>query len=196
MTILIIDNYDSFTFNLYQMLQERTEQPVVVKRNDTLSFQEVVAMAPKGIVLSPGPGHPANASDFGVCAQIIAQAGQLQCPVLGVCLGHQGIAHYLGGKVQRAPYIVHGKTSDINLIAESPLFKNMPRLFKAMRYHSLVVDEQTLPDCLTVTARDSKTNLIMAMQHNKLPVYGVQFHPESIGTPEGARILENFLSLC
>jgi anthranilate synthase/aminodeoxychorismate synthase-like glutamine amidotransferase len=196
MSLLIIDNYDSFTFNLYQMLQAQTEHEVVVKRNDQIRLDEIENMQPAGIVLSPGPGHPSNAGDFGVCAEIVTHAQQLNVPVLGVCLGHQGIAHYLGGKVERAPHIVHGKTSSITITAASPIFRGLPQQFTAMRYHSLVVDEKTLPERLQVTARDTGTSLVMAVQHKDIPLFGVQFHPESIGTPEGATILRNFVELC
>jgi anthranilate synthase component II len=196
MSLLIIDNYDSFTFNLYQMLQERTPLPVRVHRNDAISIDGVKELAPAGIVLSPGPGHPKNQRDFGVCAEIIKQAAELRCPILGVCLGHQGIAHYLGGSVERAPHIVHGKTSKVISTASSPLFASMPKSFTAMRYHSLVVSQTDLPGVLDITAHDEKTNLIMAMQHKTLPLFGLQFHPESIGTPEGGTILQNFINLC
>jgi anthranilate synthase/aminodeoxychorismate synthase-like glutamine amidotransferase len=196
MSLLIIDNYDSFTFNLYQMLQAQTEHEVVVKRNDQIRLDEIENMQPAGIVLSPGPGHPSNAGDFGVCAEIVTHAQQLNVPVLGVCLGHQGIAHYMGGKVERAPHIVHGKTSSITITAASPIFRGLPQQFTAMRYHSLVVDEKTLPERLQVTARDTGTSLVMAVQHKDIPLFGVQFHPESIGTPEGATILRNFVELC
>jgi anthranilate synthase/aminodeoxychorismate synthase-like glutamine amidotransferase len=194
--ILLVDNYDSFTFNLFQMLQEQTDDRVVVHRNDAISLTDVEAMAPRGIVLSPGPGHPGNPRDFGVCAEIIQNAEQLKCPVLGVCLGHQGIAHYLGGRVERAPHIVHGKTSAILTCAQSPLFDGLPKSFRAMRYHSLVVSPHNFPTDLDVTAKDENTGLIMALQHKRLPVFGLQFHPESIGTPDGKSILRNFLSLC
>jgi anthranilate synthase component 2 len=196
MTLLIIDNYDSFTFNLYQMLQAETDHEVIVKRNDAITLDDILAMKPAGIILSPGPGHPENESDFGVCAEVIKNAAKVSCPILGVCLGHQGIGHYFGGKVVRAPHIVHGKMSNITITAPSKLFEGMQEEFSAMRYHSLVVQDEQLPSCLKVTARDEKTKLIMAMEHDNLPIYGVQFHPESIGTPEGKSILRNFVSLC
>ena len=196
MTILIVDNYDSFTFNLYQLIQEQTEQEVVVKRNDQISLAEIGSLAPSGIVLSPGPGHPGTESDFRVCKDVIENAASLKCPILGVCLGHQGLAHYLGGQVGRAPQIVHGKMSTITVSVAEPLFEGVSTSFQAMRYHSLVVEDKGLPSCLTVTARDADTQLIMAMQHETLPLYGVQFHPESIGTPQGRTIIKNFLKLC
>lgn len=194
--ILLIDNYDSFTFNLYQMVQAETKLPVVVKRNDAITIDEIIALKPKGIILSPGPGHPSNPRDFGVCAQIIERAAELKCPVFGVCLGHQGIGHYLGATVSRAPHIVHGKTSTITITDSTVLLAGLSESFEAMRYHSLIVSEENLPPQLKVTAREPKSNLIMAMEHKSLPLYGVQFHPESIGTPEGRQILKNFLNLC
>lgn len=196
MTFLIIDNYDSFTFNLYQMMQAETERKVIVKRNDTLSLSDVVDLNLSGIVLSPGPGHPANATDFGVCKEVIENAAKIEAPVLGVCLGHQGIGHYMGGSVQRAPQIVHGKMSTVECTNASPLFAGMPKTFAAMRYHSLIVEDQDFPDCLEVTAREQQGGLIMALQHKTLPLFGVQFHPESIGTPEGKSIFRNFIGLC
>lgn len=194
--LLIIDNYDSFTFNLYQMLQAETDKEVVVRRNDKITLDEIIQLKPDGIVLSPGPGHPGNSEDFGVCGEVVKNAERIGCPILGVCLGHQGMAHYLGGKVTRAPHIVHGKMSNITITADSKLFKGLVSGFTAMRYHSLVVEEASLPDCLKVTARDDKTNLVMAMQHTTLPLFGLQFHPESIGTPEGKTILRNFITQC
>ncbi len=196
MTFLIIDNYDSFTFNLYQMMQAETDQKVIVKRNDALSLPDILSMALSGIVLSPGPGHPANASDFGVCKEVIENAATVKVPVLGVCLGHQGIGHYMGGTVQRAPQIIHGKMSTVECQASSALFAGMPKAFPAMRYHSLIVEDAHFPDCLEVTAREQHGGLIMALQHKTLPLFGVQFHPESIGTPDGKLILRNFIGLC
>lgn len=196
MSIYIIDNYDSFTFNLYQLVQANTEEKVDVVRNDKITFDKLKQLAPRGVILSPGPGHPDVSSDFGVCKDIVQRAGELECPVLGVCLGHQGMAQHLGGTVARAPQIVHGKVSIINITANSPLFLGLSSTFKAMRYHSLVVDEPSLPSCLEVTARESRHGLVMAMQHKTVPMFGLQFHPESIGTPDGAMMVRNFLSLC
>jgi anthranilate synthase component 2 len=195
MSILIIDNYDSFTFNLFQMIQGQTSAEVIVKRNDALTLQEIKQLAPAGIVLSPGPGHPANQTDFGVCAQVITNASELKAAVLGVCLGHQGIAQHLGGKVSRAPRILHGKRSLIRQKAASKMFDGLGETFSAMRYHSLIVSASELPASLEVTATDESGD-IMALQHRELPMFGLQFHPESIGTPDGARILRNFIELC
>ncbi|MGQ9896633.1 MAG: anthranilate synthase component II [Acidobacteriota bacterium] len=192
--IVIIDNYDSFTFNLYQMLQMQTDEEVIVVRNDVVKLAELQKWRPTRIILSPGPGRPDNPRDFGVCRDILLAVEALAAPILGVCLGHQGIAVAYGGCAVQAPRIVHGKVSEIVVTGDSPLFSGLPQRFTAMRYHSLVADEATLPDCLVVTARDAVDGLIMALQHRHLPVYGVQFHPESIGTPVGQRLLANFLT--
>lgn len=196
MATLIIDNYDSFTYNLYQMIQVLTDDKVEVYRNDALGFDAVRDMLPNRIILSPGPGHPGNDADFGVCKDIIRRQEELKCPVLGVCLGHQGIAHHLGGEVISAPEIVHGKSSKVQITGESPLFDGLPEVFEAMRYHSLIVSEPHLPKELQITAKEQNGGLIMAMQHRTLPLYGVQFHPESIGTPQGEQILRNFMEKC
>jgi anthranilate synthase component 2 len=195
MAIYIIDNYDSFTFNLYQLLQANTEEEVRVVRNDKITFEELKAAKPTRIVLSPGPGHPAVAKDFGICKDVVQRQSELGCPVLGVCLGHQGMAQHLGGAVERAPQIVHGKTSFVEILSPCPLLEGIENGFKAMRYHSLTVQADKLPDCLEVVAREREHGLIMAMQHKKQPMFGVQFHPESIGTPAGQQIIRNFLAL-
>jgi anthranilate synthase/aminodeoxychorismate synthase-like glutamine amidotransferase len=195
--VLLIDNYDSFTYNLFQMLQAMVPEKIAVHRNDQISFADVAALKPARIVLSPGPGHPAIDEDFGVCRQIIQKQSDLKCPILGVCLGHQGMVQHLGGNVVRAPHIVHGKSSQIILTRSSQLFHGMPQSFLAMRYHSLVAqDDHTFPDELEVTARETEHNLIMALQHKTRPLFGVQFHPESIGTPDGRQILQNFIERC
>ena len=196
MSVLIIDNYDSFTYNLYQMVQEQTQDTVEVYRNDRISFKDIRAKAPRQVILSPGPGHPAIERDFGVCKEVILRHDELRCPVLGVCLGHQGIAQHLGGNVVRAPHIVHGKTSRIDITARSPLFEGLPSTIQAMRYHSLVAEAEKLPAELKVTAIESTHKLVMALQHATKPIYGLQFHPESIGTPDGKAILRNFLEKC
>ncbi|MCS6267811.1 MAG: aminodeoxychorismate/anthranilate synthase component II [Vampirovibrio sp.] len=202
MTVLLIDNYDSFTFNLYQLMQAETQATVVVVRNDADTLAGLLATYnPTHIVLSPGPGHPDEPKDFGVCAALIRQLPSHKIPMLGVCLGHQGMASIFGGKVISAPAIVHGKTSLIEaLLLEngqiSPLFSGLSVPFEAMRYHSLVVEESNFPhDVLEITAKDKTHGLIMGLQHRTLPLYGVQFHPESIGTPEGHQLLHNFLAL-
>src|SRR5262249_30406118 len=141
MTVVIIDNYDSFTYNLYQMVQTATTEVVAVFRNDKIDLARLLEMRPSRLILSPGPGHPANDSDFGVCKEVIVKQEQLACPVLGVCLGHQGIVHHLGGQVVGAPQIVHGKSSRVEVIAATPLFDGLPESFEAMRYHSLIASE-------------------------------------------------------
>lgn len=196
MPIVILDNFDSFTYNLYQMVQGVSAQPVEVYRNNALSFEELLALKPSGIIISPGPGHPGIPQDFGICKDVLTRYSELSVPVLGVCLGHQGMVHYLGGTVGRAPQIVHGKTSAIEIIVPSPLFEGLPNPFEAMRYHSLVADEATLPPEFTITAREAENGLIMAVQHKTWPWFGVQFHPESIGTPCGEALLRNFANQC
>jgi len=194
MPIILIDNYDSFTFNLFQMVQAVSPVPVLVFRNDEKTLEELLALHPEKIILSPGPGHPDLASDFGVCRDLIASQDTHGIPILGVCLGHQGLSSVYGAKVVQAPAIVHGKTSEIDVLAEDcPLFTGLSRPFQAMRYHSLVVEEASLPSVLKVTCKDKTHGLIMGVQHESLPLYGVQFHPESIGTPEGQALMKNFV---
>lgn len=183
---VLIDNYDSFTYNLYHFLGELGAR-IEVRRNDKVSVAEVMAMTPQGIILSPGPGYPDSA---GICLDLIrAAAGKL--PVLGVCLGHQAIGQVFGGRVVRGPLPMHGKLSSIRHKAED-LFEAIPSPFAATRYHSLVVDRASLPDCLAVTA-ETEEGLIMGVVHRHFPIYGVQFHPESIASEHGHRLLGNFL---
>jgi anthranilate synthase component 2 len=196
MKVVIIDNYDSFTFNLYQMLAELGGHEISVFRNDEIDLAGIKDFVPERIVLSPGPGHPAIDNDFGVCKDIIKNSAGLKCPILGICLGHQGIIQHLGGKVIGAPQIVHGKSSEIKIIADSPIFHGLPVLFPAMRYHSLIASDETFPEELRIIGRELQNNLIMAVQHIEYPVYGLQFHPESIGTPLGRQILSNFIERC
>ena len=194
--VLLIDNYDSFTHNLYQQIAMQGAE-VWVHRNDALSLADVERLGPSHIVLSPGPGHPANHRDFGLCGPIIDELAPLGVPILGVCLGHQGIVQRLGGVVSQAPEIVHGKTGQISHDGEG-IFRGLPQPMTVMRYHSLVADSANVPDCLEVTARlgePGKAPLIMAVAHKELPLIGVQFHPESIGTPEGDGLIRNFLAL-
>ncbi len=192
MALLLIDNYDSFTHNLYQLIGGLGVDVRVV-RNDQITLDEVAEMAPSHVVISPGPGHPKNDRDFGVCRAVI-DAYAATTPTLGVCLGHQGIGHGLGASVVRAPQIVHGKTSVITHDGTG-LFAGLPTEIEVMRYHSLLVADDTLPDTLRVTARTQEDNLIMAMQHVEWPLFGLQFHPESIGTPDGATMMRNFLAV-
>ena len=190
--ILVLDNYDSFTYNLVQYLGELGADPVV-RRNDEVTVAEAVALAPAGIVISPGPGRPADA---GISLPLIRRfAGER--PVLGVCLGHQAIGEAFGGRVVAADRLMHGKTSPIAHTGVGVL-AGLPNPFEAMRYHSLVVEPASLPPTLEVTAwaADRASGLeIMGLQHSEAPIFGVQFHPESIGTNVGMRILKNFLAL-
>jgi anthranilate synthase/aminodeoxychorismate synthase-like glutamine amidotransferase len=184
--ILLIDNYDSFTFNLYQYLAELGAE-VVVKRNDKITLDEVAELAPERIVISPGPCTP---NEAGISVELIRRfAGEV--PILGVCLGHQSLAVAFGGDVVNAPSLMHGKISSVSHDGRG-VFRGLPSPFVATRYHSLVVDQETLPDCLEVTAR-SETGLIMGLRHRIYDVEGVQFHPESILTTVGKDLLANFL---
>lgn len=184
--LLVIDNYDSFTYNLVQYFgQLGVEQKIY--RNDEISVEEAIALQPSRIMISPGPCSPDEA---GVSLQMIeAFAGKI--PLLGVCLGHQSIGQYFGGKVVRAASLMHGKTSPVTH-NHDPLFANMPNPFQATRYHSLLVERESLPNCLEIIA-ETEAKEIMGLRHRELPVWGVQFHPESIATPEGIHILKNFL---
>jgi anthranilate synthase/aminodeoxychorismate synthase-like glutamine amidotransferase len=186
--ILVIDNYDSFTFNLVHFFGD-LGAACVVRRNDTLTPAEALAMQPEAIVLSPGPCTP---NEAGICLELVAEAAG-KVPLFGVCLGHQAIGQAFGGDVIRAPELVHGKTSPI-YHAGSDVFAGLPHPFTATRYHSLIVAAETLPDCLEVTAW-TEQNIIMGVRHKTLPVFGVQFHPESIATSHGHEILENFLHI-
>lgn len=187
--ILIIDNFDSFTYNLYQAVAPLVDDVQVI-RNNAISLDEIIRLNPIGIILSPGPGHP---SQSGICIDIIQKLGAT-IPILGVCLGHQAIAVAFGGIVHRAHEQMHGRDSLI-FHNQHPLFHNMPLPFKAARYHSLIVDTQSLPPELSIIATDDN-NSIMALKHLHYPIYGVQFHPESILTPEGDVLLNNFIEIC
>lgn len=186
--ILLIDNYDSFTYNLVHYLQELGAD-VIVKRNDALTAAEAIALNPEGIVLSPGPSDPDHA---GICLKLIELAGERKLPLLGVCLGHQSLGQVFGGKVIRAPQPMHGKVSAIQHKGQG-VFAGLPNPFNATRYHSLIVDRETLPDCLTITA-ETNDHLIMGLQHRSLPLHGVQFHPESVASEHGHALLKNFLN--
>jgi anthranilate synthase/aminodeoxychorismate synthase-like glutamine amidotransferase len=184
--ILLIDNYDSFTYNLQQYVEELGFECTVC-RNDALSLEDVGRIAPAAIIVSPGPGEPASA---GITLPLIAAFGS-RIPLLGVCLGHQAIGQSFGGRVVRAPAPRHGKLSPVRHTGRG-VFEGLPSPFAATRYHSLMVERSSLPDCLTVTA-ESDDGVIMGVQHRDLPVYGVQFHPESIATEHGRPLLLNFL---
>jgi len=186
--LLLIDNYDSFTYNLVHFLGEEGAE-CVVRRNDALTAAEALALEPQAIVLSPGPCTP---DDAGICLELIRLAAG-RVPILGVCLGHQAIGQALGGKVVRARVPMHGKLSTI-LHDNTGVFRGLPKGFRATRYHSLVVDRASLPPDLAVTA-ETEDGTIMGLAHRKHPVHGVQFHPESIATEHGHRLLANFLDL-
>ena len=187
--ILLIDNYDSFSYNLYQYFGQLSGDIKAV-RNDRITVEEIRALHPSHLVLSPGPGYP---KDAGVCLEAVhSLAGEL--PIFGVCLGHQTIGQAFGGKVSHAPRLMHGKTSNIALDAKCPLFKGLPENIEAARYHSLVVEKVGLPDCLEVTARDTDGE-IMGLQHRNYPIFGIQFHPESFMTQHGLEIVKNFIDI-
>lgn len=186
--LLVIDNYDSFTYNLVQYFGELGVKQKVY-RNDSISVEQAIDLQPERIMISPGPCSP---NEAGVSLEIIESfAGKV--PLLGVCLGHQSIGQHFGGKVVRANRLMHGKTSPV-LHQEKNLFKGLPNPFEATRYHSLIIEPNSLPDCLQVTA-STQEGEIMGIAHKELPIWGVQFHPESVATKKGMRILENFLNL-
>ena len=217
MKVLIIDNYDSFTYNLYQFIGEilTTEKnrgglanfEILVKRNNQIDFQTIEAMAPDRIIISPGPGSPDDPRYFGVCAEVIEKLGKTP-PLLGVCLGMQGIVHVFGGKVVKAPLPMHGKISPINHNNAS-VFNGVPNQLEVMRYHSLIADAPTLPDCLEVTATVGVLEAdnfeqrscwqalgefeLMGVKHREYPIHGIQFHPESFATEGGKELIANFL---
>ena len=183
---LLIDNYDSFTYNLWHYLGELGAE-VVVKRNDAVTVDQVLAMRPQGIVISPGPCDPDKA---GICLELIGRAAGT-IPLFGVCLGHQAIGQAFGGKVVRAPKPMHGKVDTITH-DNTGVFAGLPSPFRATRYHSLVVERDSFPDCLHVSA-ESSDGLVMGLTHKELPIWGVQFHPESIETEHGHAMLRNFI---
>ena len=185
---LLIDNYDSFTYNLFHFLGELGAE-VEVRRNDQITADEALDMHPQGIVLSPGPCYPDRA---GICLELVEKAAG-KVPLLGVCLGHQSVGQAFGGKVVRGPVPMHGKLSEVRHEGEG-VFADLPSPLTATRYHSLVVERESLPDCLELTA-ETEDGVVMGLQHRELPVYGVQFHPESIASEHGHALLGNFLRL-
>ena len=192
MKFLIIDNYDSFVYNIAQILGELGVESDVI-RNDKITIDQIKEKNYDAIIISPGPGTPEDEKYFGVCTKVIKELGPTK-PILGVCLGHQGIIHAFGGKVVNASHVRHGKTSPVQY-SESPMFEGVQNPFRATRYHSLVGDKTIIPDELKVTAIAQDDKEIMAVSHKKYLIEGVQFHPESIMTPEGKKILSNFLKL-
>lgn len=195
MKILLIDNYDSFTYNLYQYIGELLEEKrmqftIEVFRNDQISLSEVIKRAYNKIILSPGPGSPSDKAYFGVCADILQHITTI--PILGVCLGMQGMAHYFGGEIVKAETIMHGKTSTI-AHRNKGIFRGIPQEISVMRYHSLVVKKSSLPYCLEITAMANYSHEIMGLSHKFFPIEGVQFHPESFATEAGKLLLSNFL---
>jgi anthranilate synthase component II len=192
MEILIIDNYDSFVYNIAHLLGDLKVVPTVV-RNDKITLQQIQRMNPDAIVISPGPGHPADRKYFGICTDIITELG-IKIPILGVCLGHQGIVNAFGGDVVNAKIVRHGKTSNIEYRSDK-LFESLSNPFKATRYHSLVANPKKIPECLEVIAHSLDDGEVMAVRHKQYLIEGVQFHPESVLTREGPKILRNFVSL-
>lgn len=186
---ILIDNYDSFTYNLYHYLVELGVD-VAVHRNDQITVSDIMEKRPNGIIISPGPCTP---NEAGICLELV-DAVKEDIPVLGVCLGHQSIAQAFGASVVRAPYVMHGKTSNIIHSGES-VFADLPSPYTATRYHSLTVDPSTVPDCLQVTAR-TEDDIIMGLMHKTYPLHGVQFHPESIASEHGHALMKNFIHLC
>jgi len=212
MKILILDNYDSFTYNLYQyvgeILHNDSESSVVVFRNDEINISTIIESSYDRIIISPGPGNPMDKGYFGVCLNVIKELGE-RVPILGVCLGMQGIAYCYGGEIVKATVPMHGKISAIDHDGKG-VFRNLPQSLEVMRYHSLIVKPESLPDCLEVTSRVSSAisnetdnsefmetkngaGEIMAIRHKEFPLEGIQFHPESFGTEGGMKMLENFI---
>ena len=190
MKVLILDNYDSFVYNLAQYVGEIADE-VIVKRNDELNLATVQKLGPDKIIISPGPGTPADSRYFGVCTEVLRKVST-HTPTLGVCLGHQGIVHAFGGKIVKAKRVRHGKTSPIKHDGKG-IFRGIENPFEATRYHSLVAHRRTLSAVLEVSARSEDDQEIMGVRHRIFPIEGVQFHPESILTLHGHRIIENFL---
>ncbi len=214
MRILIIDNYDSFTYNLYQNVGEllsaklsSNQFDITVKRNDAISLDAIRSYKPDRIIISPGPGSPADSQYFGVCAETILEMGK-STPLLGVCLGMQGIAHCFGGSIAMAKIPMHGKVSLIKH-DEQGVYQTMPQYLEVMRYHSLIVEPESLPDCFSITSvycedQSCTKNIdtlvgegaeIMGIRHNTYPIEGIQFHPESFATEGGSKLLSNFLNI-
>lgn len=186
--IVLIDNYDSFSYNLYQLLGV-IDPDITVVRNDSVSVERLEAMGPDAIIISPGPGRPADA---GICEEAVRELGS-KIPILGICLGHQAICETFGATITYAKKLMHGKQSHISLVSD-PIFEGIESGTSVARYHSLAVDPDTLPDCLVAIAY-AEDGDIMAVRHREYPIYGLQFHPESVMTPDGNRILNNFIKI-
>lgn len=186
MKVLVIDNYDSFTFNLVQLVGKFTHD-IVVKRNDKITIDEIKDMNPDKIIISPGPGRP---EDSNVSLEVINELGKSK-PILGVCLGHQGIGICFGAKIINAPVLMHGKTSQV-IHDNKTIFKNVPQKFNAGRYHSLIIDKESISDELEITSYTSD-DIVMGIRHKSLPIEGIQFHPESILTEEGEKLIKNWI---
>lgn len=189
--VLLIDNYDSFSYNLVQLIGELTDGNIKVVRNDEITIDEIRKMNPESIILSPGPGKP---EDAGICEDVVRQLKD-EYPILGVCLGHQSICEVFGAKVTYAKQLMHGKQSEMTILKEDPIFEGLGESFKGARYHSLSADRNTIPDELEVIAIDEKDGEVMAVKHKEYPIYGLQFHPESVLTLEGKKLVNNFLKL-
>lgn len=189
--VLLIDNYDSFSYNLVQLIGELTDGNIKVVRNDEITIDEIRKMNPESIILSPGPGKP---EDAGICEDVVRQLKD-EYPILGVCLGHQSICEVFGAKVTYAKQLMHGKQSEMTILKEDPIFEGLGESFKGARYHSLSADRNTIPNQLEVIAIDEKDGEVMAVKHKEYPIYGLQFHPESVLTPEGKKLVNNFLKL-
>lgn len=193
MRILIIDNYDSFVYNIAQIMGLLNTFPVV-KRNNQITIKDIQKLNPDAVIISPGPGHPKSKKDFGICSNVIIELGH-SFPILGICLGHQGIVNAYGGKIIKSSGIKHGKTSQIQFIPNTSLFEEIKNPFIATRYHSLIADRRFLPNCLDITAVSLDDGEIMGVKHNKFFIEGIQFHPESVLTVEGKKILSNFIKM-
>lgn len=189
--VLLIDNYDSFSYNLVQLVGKLTDGKDKVVRNDEYKIDDIRKLNPTHIILSPGPGKPENA---GICEEVVEKL-KGEYPILGVCLGHQSICEVFGAQVTYAKQLMHGKQSNMTITNDSPIFKGMESPFKGARYHSLSANPDTIPEELEVIAIDECDNEIMAAQHKKYKIYGLQFHPESVMTPEGEKIVDNFLKI-
>lgn len=189
--VLLIDNYDSFSYNLVQLVGELTRGDIKVVRNDEITIDEIKELNPSSIILSPGPGKP---KDAGICEDVVRELKGIY-PILGVCLGHQSICEVFGAEVTYAKRLMHGKQSDMTILKEVPIFNGLDKTFKGARYHSLSANPRTIPDALEVIAVDEKDHEVMAVKHKEYDIYGLQFHPESVLTPKGKIIVENFLNI-